>query len=97
MLVSSAAGATGIVCVQLAKHLGNVQYPRRYDQLSQQKIKKFCNYFYQKKLNIFCLVRIGARAVAIAGSDDKCKFLKEQLGADDAINYKDTSKGTFSE
>jgi len=43
------------------------------------------------------LVRIGARAVAIAGSDDKCKFLKEQLGADDAINYKDTSKGTFSE
>lgn len=60
MLVSSAAGATGIVCVQLAKHLG-------------------------------------ARAVAIAGSDDKCAFLKEQLGADETINYKDTSKGTFSE
>ena len=40
LVVSSAAGATGIVCLQIGKLLG-------------------------------------ARVVAIAGSDEKCKFLKE--------------------
>jgi NADPH:quinone reductase len=33
----------------------------------------------------------GARVVGIAGSDEKCKILKDQFGFDDAINYK-TSK-----
>lgn len=58
VVISSAAGATGIVCIQLAK-------------------------------------QAGARVVAIAGSDDKCAFLKQELHADEAINYKDTTKGTF--
>lgn len=31
----------------------------------------------------------GARVVGIAGSDDKCKWLTEELGFDVAINYKD--------
>jgi hypothetical protein len=30
----------------------------------------------------------GARVVGIAGSDEKCRLLKEQFGFDDAINYK---------
>lgn len=30
----------------------------------------------------------GARVVGIAGSDDKCKWLTEELGFDVAINYK---------
>lgn len=30
----------------------------------------------------------GCRVVGIAGADDKCKFLKEELGFDAAINYK---------
>jgi len=80
VLVSSAAGATGIVCVQLAKHLGILE------QISRGFIH-----------NLFSNLEIGARAVAIAGSDDKCKYLKEQLGADETINYKDTSNGTFSQ
>ncbi|MCC9167706.1 NADP-dependent oxidoreductase [Pontibacter harenae] len=32
----------------------------------------------------------GCRVVGIAGSDDKVKYLKEQLGFDEAINYKTT-------
>lgn len=31
----------------------------------------------------------GARVVGIAGSDDKCKWLVEELGFDVALNYKD--------
>jgi len=31
----------------------------------------------------------GARAVGIAGSDEKCKFLTDELGFDGAVNYKD--------
>lgn len=30
----------------------------------------------------------GARVVGIAGSDDKCRFICDELGFDDAINYK---------
>jgi NADPH-dependent curcumin reductase CurA len=30
----------------------------------------------------------GCRAVGIAGSDDKCRWLKKELGFDDAFNYK---------
>lgn len=30
----------------------------------------------------------GARVVGIAGSDDKCRWLKEELGFDGALNYK---------
>jgi NADPH-dependent curcumin reductase CurA len=30
----------------------------------------------------------GARVIAIAGSDDKCKFLTDDLGLDVALNYK---------
>ncbi|KAL4460892.1 hypothetical protein ABPG74_016364 [Tetrahymena malaccensis] len=58
VVVSSAAGATGIVCVQLAK-------------------------------------LAGARVVAIAGGEKKCRFLKEQLGADETIDYKDTNQTFF--
>lgn len=32
--------------------------------------------------------------IAIAGSDDKCKWLEEGLGVDKALNYKST---TFKE
>lgn len=31
----------------------------------------------------------GARVLGIAGSDDKCAWLKEELGFDEALNYKD--------
>ena len=31
---------------------------------------------------------LGARVVAIAGSDEKCRYLEETLGADATINYK---------
>jgi NADPH-dependent curcumin reductase CurA len=33
----------------------------------------------------------GARVIGIAGSDEKCRVLKEQFGFDEAVNYK-TSK-----
>lgn len=33
----------------------------------------------------------GARVIGIAGSDDKCRMLKEEFGFDEAVNYK-TSK-----
>ena len=31
----------------------------------------------------------GAKVLGIAGSDDKCRWIKEELGFDDALNYKD--------
>lgn len=31
----------------------------------------------------------GARVIGIAGSDDKCKWLTDDLGLDGALNYKD--------
>ncbi|KIX09780.1 uncharacterized protein Z518_00861 [Rhinocladiella mackenziei CBS 650.93] len=31
----------------------------------------------------------GATVLGIAGSDDKCRWLKQELGFDDALNYKD--------
>jgi NADPH-dependent curcumin reductase CurA len=31
----------------------------------------------------------GATVLGIAGSDDKCQWLKEELGFDEALNYKD--------
>ncbi len=31
----------------------------------------------------------GAKVIAVAGDNDKCKWLKESLGADEALNYKD--------
>ncbi|MCL2915480.1 NADP-dependent oxidoreductase [Shewanella corallii] len=33
----------------------------------------------------------GCRVVGIAGSDEKCRWLKDELGFDDAINYKDNN------
>ena len=32
---------------------------------------------------------MGAKVVAIAGTDDKCKWLEDELGVDKALNYKD--------
>ncbi len=31
----------------------------------------------------------GARVLGIAGSEEKCRWLTEELGFDDALNYKD--------
>lgn len=31
----------------------------------------------------------GARVIGTAGSDEKCRWLKEELGLDEALNYKD--------
>jgi NADPH-dependent curcumin reductase CurA len=31
---------------------------------------------------------LGARVIAIAGTDDKCKWLEDELGVDKALNYK---------
>jgi NADPH-dependent curcumin reductase CurA len=31
---------------------------------------------------------IGAKVIAIAGTDDKCKWLEDELGVDKALNYK---------
>lgn len=40
----------------------------------------------------------GARVIGIAGSDDKCKWLTEELGFDGALNYKDPEfKSKFRE
>lgn len=40
----------------------------------------------------------GARVVGIAGSDDKCKWLVDELGFDVALNYKDSDfKSKFTE
>ena len=39
-----------------------------------------------KKKVCFCCQ--GCKVIGSAGSDVKCKFLKEELGFDDAINYK---------
>lgn len=40
----------------------------------------------------------GARVVGICGSDDKCKWLTEELGFDVALNYKaDDFKAKFNE
>ena len=39
----------------------------------------------------------GARAVGIAGSDEKCRFLTEELGFDGAVNYKDDLYGGLRE
>ncbi|KAG8917893.1 hypothetical protein FRC00_013091 [Tulasnella sp. 408] len=33
----------------------------------------------------------GAKVIAIAGSDDKCKWLETDLGVDKALNYKSPS------
>ena len=51
VLVSAAAGATGSIAAQLAKHAG-------------------------------------ATVVGLAGTDDKCRWLVDDLGLDDAVNYK---------
>ena len=32
---------------------------------------------------------IGAKVIAIAGTDDKCRWLEDELGVDKALNYKD--------
>jgi NADPH-dependent curcumin reductase CurA len=40
----------------------------------------------------------GARVIGIAGADDKCKWLTEELGFDEALNYKDPDfKAKFRE
>lgn len=31
---------------------------------------------------------VGAKVIAIAGADDKCQWLENELGVDKAINYK---------
>lgn len=31
---------------------------------------------------------LGAKVIAIAGTDDKCKWLEDELGVDKALNYK---------
>ena len=38
--------------------------------------------------------RAGAKVVALAGSDDKCVWLRDELGVDVALNYK---RSTFKE
>jgi NADPH-dependent curcumin reductase CurA len=52
VVVSAAAGATGSVAAQIAKHV------------------------------------LGCRVVGVAGSDDKCAWLVDDLGLDGAINYR---------
>lgn len=32
---------------------------------------------------------LGAKVIAIAGTDDKCKWLEDEMGVDKALNYKD--------
>lgn len=32
----------------------------------------------------------GCKVIAVAGADDKCAWLREELGADEALNYKAT-------
>ncbi|KAG0052256.1 hypothetical protein BGZ83_002816 [Gryganskiella cystojenkinii] len=59
VVVSGAAGATGSVAAQIAKHV------------------------------------FGCRVIGIAGSDDKCDYLVNELGLDVALNYK--SKTFFKE
>jgi NADPH-dependent curcumin reductase CurA len=31
---------------------------------------------------------MGAKVIAIAGADDKCKWLEDEVGVDKALNYK---------
>lgn len=38
--------------------------------------------------------RVGAKVVALSGSDDKCAWLEKELGVDVALNYK---RDTFRE
>lgn len=40
----------------------------------------------------------GCKVIAVAGADDKCQWLKDSLGADEALNYKDPNfKKTYRE
>jgi len=57
VVVSAAAGATGSMVCQIAKHV------------------------------------VGCRVVGIAGGPAKCKWLKDELGVDEAIDYKANQKG----
>lgn len=45
------------------------------------------------KFNAHFLITIlqGCRVVGIAGSDEKCKWLVDELGFDGAVNYKSKS------
>lgn len=73
VVVTGAAGAVGSQVGQIAKILGI-------------KLKFINKMVYNYTLIIFIVI-LGCKVIGFAGSDTKCKWLKE-IGFDHAINYK---------
>jgi NADPH-dependent curcumin reductase CurA len=78
LVVSGAAGATGSMVVQIAK-----------------KVRTPSHGTWQDAIRIILRTRrqiIGvSEVIGIAGSDDKCKFVVDTLGADKCLNYRSPS------
>jgi len=72
VVVSGAAGAVGSLVGQIAKIKGNY----------------FLIQFVCITNIFFCSVGIGCRVIGFAGTNDKVKWLEDELGFDRAFNYK---------